>query len=240
MTTPQDRHPATTPLPTTEARSPYDRPTEQLPPVGDVYDENYYGAQEYTRQPRRRSTLGPRLMVGAIALLVLAAAAIWAVQALAGALSGSAATPQGTEMTPMATTAPMAQEVIDPAAAAAAAAELEEQTGSEQAVGDRLRRTAFAAASAGERRLIDVEADEAYDLVTGLCSGLDGGAEPASAVAGFIDEHSTIVTAVPVTKLTATGIGIQCPEHYEAGLNAMHAHTQEVPEAPAWDWLPGS
>ena len=82
-----------------------------------------------------------------------------------------------------------------------------------------------------------VEADATYDEITALCSTLDAGAPAVPAVAAFADERSTAVTAAPMAKGAATGMGIQCPDHYATTLEApqMLAPEMDLPDAPSFE-----
>ncbi|MEX5305748.1 hypothetical protein RF644_08305 [Kocuria sp. CPCC 205258] len=59
-------------------------------------------------------------------------------------------------------------------------------------------------------------------------------------VAAFVDERSTGVTAAPMSKITAAGLGIQCPDHYATTLEAaqMLAPELELSDAPSFEWVP--
>lgn len=105
---------------------------------------------------------------------------------------------------------------------------------------DKARRVAFTAATATERGLVGADSTETYDKITGLCSALAAGAAPAPTLYGFVDDNSTAVTATPMAKITATGMGIQCPEQYTAAAQSLQylAPEMEIPAAPSYNWLP--
>jgi hypothetical protein len=87
---------------------------------------------------------------------------------------------------------------------------------------------------------VGVEADATYDEITALCFSLDAGAPAVPTVAAFVDERSTPATTVPMAKVTATGLGLQCPDHYATTMEAarMLAPELELPEVPSFEWLP--
>jgi hypothetical protein len=87
---------------------------------------------------------------------------------------------------------------------------------------------------------VGVEADATYDEITALCSTLDAGAPAVPTVAACVDERSTAVTAAPMAKVAATGMGIQCPDHYATTLEAAQVLAPEMDpsDAPSFDWVP--
>lgn len=107
-------------------------------------------------------------------------------------------------------------------------------------VTDQARRIAFSTATATEHGLAGADPAVTYDQITVLCSALAAGAEPASTLFGFVNENSTATTAAPMAKITATGLGIQCPEQYTAAAQSIQlmAPEVEIPDVSTFNWLP--
>ncbi|MFF0903069.1 UNVERIFIED_CONTAM: hypothetical protein RF653_05285 [Kocuria sp. CPCC 205316] len=79
-----------------------------------------------------------------------------------------------------------------------------------------------------------------YDEITALCSARDAGAPAVPAVAAFVDERSTAVTAAPMAGVAATRTGIQGPDHHATTLEVaqMLAPGMDLSDAPSFDRVP--
>lgn len=217
--------------------SQFNAPREQQP--GYVWND-----EEAPAPPKQRYMRGCGIFALVVLLLVavLVAVGVWAGQKLWQAGEDAIfSLGDGTAVT-------LDSPVTDAAAPPVPdvdAAEVQDSVGAVQApdtnwVTDQARRLAFTTTTATEHGLTGADPAVTYDQITGLCTALTSGAEPASTLFGFVNDNSTATTAAPMAKITATGMGIQCPEQYTAAAQSIQlmAPGIEIPDVSTFSWVP--